>query len=314
MKLDKKKIVFGIVIGLVIIFMVVYSMAFLTDGDDNGKQLAQPLVPQLEVAQKEYASKLEAINDLKEVKTTNAPSIYDEKFLDSTGLFDPNLIDKEKAYIVDSIYRLGRIDYTQGTYRKPAEENEVKVGIPNKKLNQETEQKPEEATKPTLQEMALEQQLFFASNPLSDNSNGDNKVIPAIVERTQTIRTNDRLEFRILKEVVIDGRSIPKNTVIFGIVSFRPNRVILDIENIDHISIELKAYDHRDGLEGLYIRNTFRAEASQEIVNGAIDDINMPGVPQIKGLKNIFKRFNRRVRATVNKNYKILLKAHNGLP
>ena len=312
MKLDKKKIVFGIVIGLVIVFMVVYSMVFLTDGDDNGAQLDQPLVPQLEEAQKEYASKLEAINDLKEVKTANAPSIYDEKFLDSTGLFDLDLIDKEKAQIVDSIYRLGRIDYTQGTYRKPAKENEVKVSVPKKKANQKTAQKPKEATKPTLQEMALEQQLFFASSPLPDNANDGNRVIPVIVERTQTVGANDRLEFRTLKEVVIDGRSIPKNTVIFGIVSFRPNRVILNIENIDHVPIELKAYDHRDGLEGLYITNTFRAEASQEIVNGAIDDINVPGVPQIKGLKNIFKRSNRRVRATVNKNYKILLKAHDG--
>lgn len=308
MKLDKKKIVFGIVIGLVIVFMVVYSMIFLTDGDDNGKQLAQPLVPQLDGAQKEYSSKLEAINDLKEVKTTNAPSIYDEKFLDSTGLFDPDLIDKEKAQIVDSIYRLGRIDYTQGTYRKPSEENEVKVSAPKKKPNQVIVSKPKDATKPTLQEMALEQQLFFTSNPLSVNPNGDNRVIPAIVERTQTIRANDRLELRTLKEVVIGGRTIPKNTVVFGIVAFQPNRVVLDIENIDHVPIKLKAYDYRDGLEGLYIRNTFRAKASKEVVDGAIDDINVPGVPQVKGLKNIFKRSNRNVRATVNKNYKILLK------
>ncbi|WP_136468540.1 conjugative transposon protein TraM [Flagellimonas onchidii] len=306
MKLDKKKIVFGIVIGLVIIFMVVYSMVFLTDGDDNGAQLDQPLVPQLDGAQKEYASKLEAINDLKEVKTTNAPSIYDEKFLDSTGLFDPDIIDKEKARIVDSIYRLGRIDYTQGTYRKPAKENEVKVRAPEKKSKQETVPKPKGAAKPTLQEMALEQQLFFASNPLLNNSKVDNRVILAIVEREQTVRINDRLEFRTLKEVVIGGRTIPKNTVIFGLVAFQPNRVVLEVENIDHIPIKLKAYDYRDGLEGLYIRNTFRAEASKEMVDGAI--INVPGVPQIRGLKNIFKRSNRKVKATVNKNYKILLK------
>lgn len=304
MKLDKKKIVFGIVIGLVIVFMVVYSMVFLTDGDDHGAQLNQPLVPQLEEAQKEYSSKLEAINDLKEVKTTNAPSIYDEKFLDSTGLFDPNLIDKEKAYIVDSIYRLGRIDYAQGTYRKRANENKVKVNVPKEETNQETVPKPKEATKPTLQEMALEQQLFFASKPLLDNS----IVIPAIVERTQTIRANDRLELRTLKEVVIGDRVIPKNTVVFGMVAFQPNRIVLEIENIDHVPIKLKAYDYRDGLEGLYIRNTFRAEASKEMVDGAIDDINVPGIPQVKGLKNIFKRSNRKVKATVSKNYKILLK------
>ena len=43
-------------------------------------------------------------------------------------------------------------------------------------------------------------------------------------------------------------------------------------------------------------------------MDDVVDDINVPGVPQVKGLKNIFKRSNRKVRATVNKNYKILLK------
>jgi len=308
MKLDKKKIVFGIVIGLVIVFMVVYSMIFLTDGDDNGAQLDQPLVPQLEKAQKEYSSKLEAINDLKEVKTTNAPSIYDEKFLDSMGLFDPYLIDKEKAQIVDSIYKLGRIDYTQGTYRKPVEENEVKISAAEKEPEQKTVSKPKEVTKPTLEEMALEQQLFFAANSLPNNSNRDIFIIPAIVAMTQTIRANDRLEFRTLRGVVIDGWTIPKNTVVFGIVAFQPNRVVLNINNIDHIPIKLKAYDYRDGLEGLYIKNSFRAELSKELVDDVVEDINVPGVPQVKGLKNIFKRSNRKVKVTVNKNYRILLK------
>lgn len=311
MKLDKKKIVFGIVIGLVIVFMVVYSVVFLIDRNEKDTQLDQPLVPQLEEAQKEYASKLEAINDLKEVKTTNAPSIYEERFLDSTGVFDPDLIDKERARMVDSIYRLGRIDYTQGTYRKPAKDNEVKGGVPEKKPNQEIVTKTKEATMPTLQEMGVEQQLFFASNPIPEAPD-EGVMVPAIVQRTQTIRANDRLEIRTLEEVVIDGRTIPKNSVVFGIVAFQPNRMVLDIENIDHVPLELKAYDYRDGLEGLYIRNTFRAEASKEMVDDAIDDINMPGVPQIKGLKNIFKRSNRKVKATVNKNYKILLKAHKG--
>ena len=308
MKLDKKKIVFGIVIGLVSIFMVVYSMVFLTDGDDNGKQLAQPLVPQLEEAQKEYSSKLEAINDLKEVKTTNAPSIYDEKFLDSTGLFDPDLIDKEKAQIVDSIYRLGRIDYTQGTYRKSLVENQVKVHVPKRKSNQENVPEPKGGTKRTLPEMALDHQLFFASDPQYDVQDGNGLVVSAMVHRTQTVRANDRLEFRTLEELVIQGDTIPRNTVVFGIVGFQPNRVLLDIANIDHIPVKVKAYDYQDGLEGLYIQNSFRAELSRELMDDVVDDINVPGVPQVKGLKNIFKRSNRKVRATVNKNYKILLK------
>jgi len=308
MKLDKKKIVFGIVIALVLVFMVVYSMLFLTDGGDSAAQLDQPLVPALETTQKEYTSKLEAIDDLKEVKTTNAPSIYDEKYLDTTGIYDPNLIDAEKAKMVDSIYRMGRIDYTQRSYRKSFVENQGKVHVPNKMRSQENVPEPKEGTKPTLPEMALDHQLFFASAPRSDVKDGNGLVVSAVVHRTQTVRANDRLEFRLLEKVVINGKVVPARTILFGIVGFQPNRVVLDIGNMDHIPIKVKAYDYRDGLEGLYIQNSFRAELSREMMDDVVDDINVPGVPQVKGLKNIFKRSNRKVRATVNKNYKILLK------
>ena len=313
MKLDKKKIVFGIVILLVLVFMVVYAMLFLTDGGNSGEPLKQPLVPALETGQKDYVSKLEAIDDLKEMKTTNAPSIYDEKYLDTTGNFDPDLIDGEKAKMVDSIYRLGRIDYTQDSYRKPFQENEVKVNVdvPKKPNELEHESEQNESTKPTLPEMALEQQLFFASDPQSDEDDRNEMVILAMVHRTQTVRANDRLEFRLLEKVVIDGKVVSEGTIVFGIVGFQPNRMVLDIGNIEHIPLGLRAYDYRDGREGLYIKNSFRAELSREVVDGVVDDINVPGVPQVKGLKNIFKRSNRQVRATVNKNYKILLKVNS---
>ncbi|MCR9228348.1 MAG: conjugative transposon protein TraM [Flavobacteriaceae bacterium] len=308
MKLDKKKIVFGIVIALVLVFMIVYCMLFLTGGGDSGAQLDQPLVPNLETTQKEYASKLEALDDLKEVKTANAPSIYDEKYLDTTGVFDPNLIDAEKARMVDSIYRMGRIDYTQGSYRKSPVENQVKVHVPNKKRDQGNAAEPKEGTKRTLPEMALDHQLFFASNPQSNVEDGNGSVVSAVVHRTQTVRANDRLEFRLLEKVVINGKVVPERTILFGIVGFQPNRVLLDIGSIDHIPMSLKAYDYRDGLEGLYIQNSFRAELSREMMDDVVDDINVPGVPQVKGLKNIFKRSNRKVRATVYKNYTMLLK------
>lgn len=308
MKLDKKKIVFGIVILLVLVFMVVYAMLFLTDEGDAGTQLDQPLVPALETTQKEYTSKLEALDDLKEVKTTDAPSMYDEKYLDTTGVFDPDLIDAEKAKMVDSIYRLGRIDYTQGSYRKSLVENKGKVHVPKKPKELEHGSEQNESTTPTLPEMALEQQLFFASAPRSDVEDGNGLVVSAVVYRTQTVRANDRLEFRLLEKVVIDGKVVPEGTIVFGIVGFRPNRMVLDIGNMDRIPVKVKAYDYRDGLEGLYIQNSFRAELSREMMGDVVDDINVPGVPQVKGLKNIFKRSNRKVRATVNKNYKILLK------
>ena len=106
----------------------------------------------------------------------------------------------------------------------------------------------------------------------------------------------------------IEGVSIPKNTIIFGIVGFKPNRVLLQIENIDNVPLSFKAYDFSDRLEGIYIKNSFREELRQQVLGDVVDDINVPGVPQVTGIKRLFQRSNRQVKVTVNNNYKLILK------
>ena len=103
MKVEKNKIVFAAVLAVIFIFLISYSMMVMGDDKSENENLEQTLIPDLEENQKEYDSKLDAINDLKEVRENNAPSIYDEKFLDSTGLYNPDLPEQEKKRIVDSI-------------------------------------------------------------------------------------------------------------------------------------------------------------------------------------------------------------------
>lgn len=53
-------------------------------------------MPELVQDQKDYDSKLDAINDLKEVRETNAPSIYDDALIDSLGFYDPDLPKRKR--------------------------------------------------------------------------------------------------------------------------------------------------------------------------------------------------------------------------
>lgn len=94
MKIEKNKIVFALVILAVVLFIVSYSVIMLGEDEEPTIENNQITVPELEDEQKEYGSKLEALDDLKEVRQTNAPSIYDERLLDSTGVYDPDLLDK----------------------------------------------------------------------------------------------------------------------------------------------------------------------------------------------------------------------------
>ncbi len=308
MKLDKKKITFMAVIGAVVIFILTYSiLEFGGDGFQNDG-LQQTEVPVLENPVENYTSRLDAVNDIKEVRQTNPPSLYDEKYLDSTGVFDPNFLEKEKMRIVDSIYNNSRINYTTGTFRATNPTSDSVVNAIAKKQKASNKEVSTSVEKSDPKALALEQQLFFASNPLPVEKIANTPSIEVIVDKKQVIKVNDRLEMRTLNNVSFEGVLIPKNTTLFGIVSFKPNRVLLHIENIGDLQLSFRAYDIWDKLEGIYIKNSYREELRQQVLGDVVDDINVPGLPQVTGIKRLFQRSNRKVKVTVNNNYALKLK------
>ena len=306
MKVEKNKIVFAAVLVVIFIFLISYSMMVMGDDENENENLEQTLIPDLDENQKEYDSKLDAINDLKEVRENNAPSIYDEKFLDSTGLYNPDLPEQEKERIVDSIYEASKIQYSEKQYqnfgkKKVAQKNTRQIDSADIKREQKIEVK----------ELGLEHQLFFAASPKPNEfsiiGNTDESIY-VIVDGDQIVTANTRLRMRLTKSATINGKLMPKNTPVFGFISFQPNRALIEIENINHHPTKLKAFDLQDGSEGIYVENNFRAEATREVLDDVIGDINIPSVPQVGGLTQVFRRSNRRVKVTVLNNYKLILK------
>ena len=309
MKLEKNKIVFAVVILGIIMFMAIYAMTALGGDDAPTIENNKIPVPKLEDGQKEYDSKLDALNDLKEVRQTNAPSIYDERLLDSTGVYDPDFLEKEKMRIVDSIYKNGRIDYSDSdryqNYPLIVPDTNEKSITP--KIDSVI---PEIKPLIAMKELGLEHQLFFSSNPIKSEKN-DTKtdaLIYVSVNGNQVVKTFSRLELRLIKPAVINGNVLPRNTNLYGFISFKPNRTLIHITNINHQETSLKAFDLQDGNEGIYVENSFQAEASQEVLGDMVDDVNIAGVPQVSGVKRIFQRNNRNVKVTITDNYKLILK------
>lgn len=310
MKIEKNKLVFAAVILCIVLFIGSYAVTILGEDEEPTIENNQIPVPELEDDQKEYDSKLEALDDLKEVRQTNAPSIYDERLLDSTGVYDPDLLDKQKMRIVDSIYEQGQIRYSERTYKNinpryiPQENTEEKV-------KDTIDEIQENETKVAAKELGLEHQLFFASHPIENedlNSKNTDAFIYVRVDGTQTVRTDYRLQMRLLKDATIYGQHYSKNTPVYGFVNFKPNRAIIAIENINHQPVKLKAFDLQDGSEGIYIENSFRAEATNEVIGDMVDDINITGVPQVSGIRKIFQRNHKRVKVTITDNYRLILK------
>ena len=306
MKVEKNKIVFAAVLAVIFIFLISYSGMVMGDDESENENLKQTLVPDLDENQKEYDSKLDAINDLKEVRENNAPSIYDEKLIDSLGFYDPDLPEREKERIVDSIYDAGKIQYSERRYqnlgqRKIAQNRTKQIDSAEVKREQKIETK----------ELGLEHQLFFAAAPkpneLSIIGNTDDNIY-VVVDGDQIVTVSTRLRMRLTKSATINGKLMPKNTPVFGFISFQPNRALIEIENIKHHPAKLKAFDLLDGSEGIYVENNFRAEATREVLDDVIGDINIPSVPQVGGLTQVFRRSNRRVKVTVLNNYRLILK------
>lgn len=314
MKMEKNKIVFAAVILCVVLFIVGYAMMALGGDEEPSIENNQIPVPELGEEQEQYKTKLEALDAIKEERQANAPSIYDESLLDSTGVYDPDLMEKKRVRVIDSIYNEGRIDYSEGTYRKPMT---GKVALGNARLDSIPATKEMDTKDPSIavKELGLEHQLFFASNPMEQpmevTRTKDSQILVR-VDGTQTVRQHYRLRMRLMEDAEINGTMIPRNTAIYGFVGFKPNRAMIDIEHIDHNPVNLGAYDLQDGSEGIYIENSFRAEVGREVVGDAIDDINIGGVPQVRGIKTLFQRNNRLVKVTIMDNYQLILKVPKG--
>ena len=310
MKIDKKKIVFGSVLTVIILFIIAYSILIFGEDSDEPSELKNTLVPELQQEQEDFKSKLDAVNALKEARETTTPSIYDEKYLDSMGYYDPDFPQREKGRILDSIYEYNNNNYEDYGFENEYEQEEW--GTPFEADIQEISDASQATPKP--QEMGLAHQLFYATapevemeKPISNNSTAD---ILVEVDGDQVVQAGFRLKMRLKDSTTINNIHFPANTPVYGFISFQPNRALIEIEHIAHYPVKLRAYDLQDGSEGIYVENNIRADASKELIGDIIQDINIAGVPQVGGLKQLFQRNNRNIKVQVTNNYKLILKGN----
>ena len=310
MKVEKSKIVFALVILCVVLFIGAYYMITFGNDDDNEINKNQIPIPELEESQDQYKTKLEALDDLKEEREKTAPSLYPDHMIDEKGYFNPEYIEYEKQRIIDSIYQEGQAQQEERAYRnvdiKAFEQHSIDVKEKDSMIVINNEDQVN-----IFKELDLGHQLFFASNPKATidlNDHNRDMKIPVRVDGTQTVKKDYRLRLRLIRDVTINSKMIPGNTVIYGFVKFRPNRTLVEIENIDHLPVKLKAYDFQDGSEGIYIVNNLQSEVRQQVVGEAVDDINIAGVPQVNGIKKIFQRNIKNIQVTILNNYQLILK------
>jgi len=293
MKVQKNKIVFVLLMACAVLFITVYSV--LTFGKDNKEEMDADDIPlpDLEDTSVEYESKLEAIDAIKEEKQRTAPSLYPEHMVDDKGYFNPDYMEFEKQRIIDSIYQSRSMKVVEGRRGRAEQVNvePVEIHSVNSKDTNST----------SIQELGLAHQLFFASHAQQDVS----LVGLAYVDGNQTVKDGHRLALRLERGLDWDGHYYPSGTRIYGFVKIRPNRVLLDIVKLGANEVRFKAYDLQDGQEGIYVENQLQGEVLESGVDATLGDINIPGIPQVSGIKRIFQRNNRSIKVAIQHQYQI---------
>ena len=305
-----------LIIASVVLFIVFYAIITFRKDEDATIKNNQVLVPKLGKEQKQYESKMEAIEALKEAREINAPSVYDDSLLDSLGYYNVEQDSIRKKRMIDSVYFLGQKRYENIAALKQLEENYSDE--PKEPIHQvydiseiDTSTIEEKELQIRAKEIGLEHQLFFASNPeenVEQHLRNTDEELRVRVDGTQTVKQDYRLRMRLSNSAKVDGITLDKNTLLYGFVSFKPNRTLLRIEQINGRNIPFEAFDLDDGSKGIYIENSFQEEIRKQVVGDVVDDINLAGVPQVSGVKQLFIRSNQQVKVTVMDNYQLILK------
>jgi len=304
MKLQKNKVVFVLVLACVVLFITVY--AILTFGRDTKTELEPDRIPMpdLEENPVEYGSKLEALEAIKQERETTAPAIYPEHMVDDKGYFNPDYMAYEKQRIIDSIYAVGQDRYDRRLPSKQA--TVVHAPQPNKEIPPISDSSPRTKSIDT-KTIALEHQLFFASKPTSSNK-FSNELPIVRVDGHQQIREGQRLDLMLTSAITINGIHLPKYTRVYGFAKIRPNRVLVEVSQIGDHQLAFKAHDLQDGMEGLYVENHLQGAIVNQGLDETIREVNIPGVPQLGGIKNIFRKDHRAIKVEIPNNYQFILK------
>jgi len=88
----------------------------------------------------------------------------------------------------------------------------------------------------------------------STNRRSVAKLIPVVIHDDQTVRAGQAVKLRLNKDIVVDGITVPANTLLHAVCSLDGNRVKLAVQNVQLgtqlIPLDLEVYD-LDGLAGI---------------------------------------------------------------
>jgi conjugative transposon TraM protein len=154
------------------------------------------------------------------------------------------------------------------------------------------------------------------------SSVGSVNSVPAVIHNDQVVEAGSTVKLRLLQDVQLEGRLIPRNSFLYGTCSMAGNRLTIAATSVQYqgnlLPVSLKAFDI-DGNEGLNIpgsvdRDALKQGAAQGVSSADMLTLSPSLGAQAAGIaiqtgKALTGRKIKTVKIHLKANYKLLLKS-----
>lgn len=162
---------------------------------------------------------------------------------------------------------------------------------------------------------------FYGLDDESIQSETKDNSIQAVIHDTQELVAGSTVKMRLLTDIHVNGRTIPKDQLIYGICAINGERLTIEIKSIrtqqSLLPIALTVYD-LDGLEGIYIPGAIARDAAKQASGNALQNIQLMSLNPslgaqaaaagVEAAKGLFTKKAKLIKVTVKAGYQILLK------
>jgi conjugative transposon TraM protein len=159
---------------------------------------------------------------------------------------------------------------------------------------------------------------FYDLEHADQNATGNS--VAAVVHQTQTLTSGSTIKLRLLQDIYVNGRLIPKDNFVFGTCSVEGERLNIDVKTIRYrnsvFPVSLKVFD-QDGLSGIYVPGAITRDAVKEGTDEAVQSYDpmsydpslgaQAATAGIQVAKGIFSKKVRLIKVVVKAGYSVLL-------
>jgi conjugative transposon TraM protein len=165
---------------------------------------------------------------------------------------------------------------------------------------------------------------FYSFSDENEFEAAEQNALEAVIAGNQTIVNGAVVKFRLLNEIYISGKLIPKDILVSGIASLDGERLQVEINSIRSgksiYNVKLEVFD-MDGLPGIYIPGTINRDVAKESLNNSLALADMTSLDPsfkaqatttgISALKSLVSKKAKLVRVQLKAGYKVLLNNKN---